>query len=235
VASRACAAVPVAGRGEEPHACREDAPLETCVQSIRACRICRDTPRYGKPLDHEPRPVLQVSPTARICIAGQAPGTRVHASGRPFTDPSGVRLRQWLAIAEGDFYDPGRTAIVPMGFCFPGLSASGSDLPPRRECAEIWREELLARLPRVRLVLAVGGYAQKWHLGAEAAALGVDETVRQWRRFYDAGPVPRVIPLPHPSWRNNRWLKQNPWFATELLPVLQNEVRSLLARETQAA
>src|SRR5271168_1386250 len=155
--------------------------LATLAEEIRACRVCRDAPRYGPPLVHEPRPVFQVSPSARICIAGQAPGVRVHASGRPYTDPSGVRLRRWLGIGEEIFYDPLKVAIVSMGFCFPGLNAKGGDLPPRRECAESWRERLFARLPNLELIVLVGQYAQKWHLDRTVVARGLTETVGNWR------------------------------------------------------
>lgn len=202
--------------------------LDGLVRSIRACRICRDNPRYGKPLGHEPRPILQISKTARICVAGQAPGTRVHKSGRPFDDPSGVRLRQWLGIDETAFYDSSKIAIIGMGFCFPGLSPDGSDLPPRRECAEIWRATLFPHLPNVKLCVVIGRYAQRWHLGQEAAKQGVNQTVQQWRDVYDADQSLRRIPLPHPSWHNNRWLECNPWFDTDLLPVLRADVRRLL-------
>ena len=138
--------------------------LDALVADIRACRHCRDHPD-GPPLPHEPRPVLRVSATARIGIFSQAPGTRVHASGTPFTDPSGVRLRAWMGVTDDEFYDASRIAIVPMGFCFPGLDAKGGDLPPRRECAPLWRARLLAALPAIELVLLVGQYAQRWHLG----------------------------------------------------------------------
>ena len=198
------------------------------VATIRACRLCRDAPRYGAPLAHEPRPVFQVSATARICIAGQAPGTRVHASGRPFDDPSGVRLRQWLGVTDAEFYDASRIAILPMGFCFPGLRPDGSDLPPRRECAPQWRTTLLSRLPALRLLVVIGSYAQRWHLGASLARQGVDQTVRQWRQLYRTDPSLLKFPLPHPSWHNNRWLARNPWFETDVLPTLQAAVRELL-------
>jgi uracil-DNA glycosylase len=204
------------------------ASLDVLVEELRACRICRDAPRYGRPLAHEPRPVFQVSRAARLCIAGQAPGARVHASGRPFTDPSGVRLRQWLRLGEEVFYDPKRVAIVPMGFCFPGLDAKGGDLPPRRECAEIWHADFFERLPNLELVLLVGQYAQKWHLGPTPAACNLTETVSRWRDVYRSGTRPRVMPMPHPSWRNNAWLKRNAWFETELLPVLRAEVSRLV-------
>ena len=141
-----------------------DPPLAALLAEIRACRICRDTPA-GAALPHEPRPVVRLSSTARLCLCGQAPGTRVHASGRPFTDPSGDRLRDWLGVTPDEFYDEARVAIVPMGFCFPGLDANGADLPPRRECAPAWRQRLFEALPSFELVVLIGAYAQKWHLG----------------------------------------------------------------------
>ncbi|WP_366926543.1 uracil-DNA glycosylase family protein [Hyphomicrobium sp.] len=202
--------------------------LDGLVKLIRACRICHDHPRYGKPLAHEPRPILQISKTARICIVGQAPGTRVHKSGRPFDDRSGARLRQWLGIDETTFYDSSKIAIIGMGFCFPGLRPDGSDLPPRRECAETWRAPLFAHLPNVKLLLLIGGYAQRWHLGQRAARQGVTRTVERWRDVYAEDPSVRRIPLPHPSWHNNKWLQRNTWFDTDLLPVLRANVRRLL-------
>lgn len=203
--------------------------FEAFLGEIRACRVCRDRPRHGPRLDHEPRPVLQVSPTARICIASQAPGTRVHESGRPFDDASGIRLRQWLGLQEREFYDSTKIAILPMGFCFPGLRSDGNDLPPRRECAEIWRSRLFAHLPNLKLLLVIGLYAQRWHFGPGVARQSVHETVRSWRQIYRANPSLRMFPLPHPSWHNNRWLQQNPWFQTELLPALQADIRDLLS------
>lgn len=202
--------------------------LDALTARVRACRLCREAPAPGKPaLPHEPRPVLQVSSTARILIAGQAPGTRVHASGRPFTDPSGDRLRAWMGIGEEVFYDPARLAIMPMGFCFPGLDARGGDLPPRIECAPAWRAELMAVMPQVECVLAIGMYAQAWHLaGLQKKTL--TETVRAWREYHALRPV-RVIPMPHPSWRNTGWLKKNPWFEQELVPVLQGDVKALVS------
>lgn len=201
--------------------------LDTLLRELRACRLCRDAPLRGPPLPHEPRPVIQASATARLCIAGQAPGTRVHASGRPFTDPSGVRLRQWLGLDEARFYDASRVAIVPMGHCFPGLDAKGSDLPPRAECAPLWRDRVFAALPSVELVLAIGQYAQAWHLGPARGAT-LSQTVAQWRAILDRPVRPQVIPLPHPSWRNNGWLRKHPWFEEELLPVLRVEVARLM-------
>jgi uracil-DNA glycosylase len=206
--------------------------FETLLASIRACRACRDQPRYGGPLPHEPRPVVQVAQTARICIASQAPGVRVHESGRPFNDRSGIRLRQWLGIEDSEFYDASRVAIVPMGFCFPGNKSDGSDLPPRRECAEIWREQLFGQLPHLTLLLLIGGYAQSWHLQRLAPGLpkrNVTETVYSWRELRQTIPALHVFPLPHPSWHNQNWLKRNPWFEAEVLPVLRADVRDALA------
>ncbi|HEY4250154.1 MAG TPA: uracil-DNA glycosylase family protein [Roseomonas sp.] len=202
--------------------------LDLLIASLRACRICRDAPRRGPPLPHEPRPVLQVSPRARICIAGQAPGARVHASGRPYSDASGVRLRQWLGIDDAVFYDSTRIAVIPMGFCFPGYDAAGSDLPPRRECAETWHDRLFAQLPDIGLMLVIGQYAQRWHLGRAETEGGVTGTVGRWRAILDRPGRPRMLPLPHPSWRNTGWLRRNPWFGEELLPVLRAEVAALL-------
>ena len=201
--------------------------LERLLGAIRACRICRERPT-GAPLPHEPRPVLRVSPTATVCIVGQAPGTRVHASGVPFTDPSGDRLRAWLGIDSETFYDVSRVAIVPMGFCFPGQDARGADLPPRRECAPAWRADLFAALPGVDLMLAVGSYAHAWHLGA-LKRRSLTETVADWRAIMAATARPTVIPLPHPSWRNNTWIRRNPWFEAELLPVVRRAVADRLA------
>jgi uracil-DNA glycosylase len=201
--------------------------LDRLLADIRACRICVESP-IGRPLPHEPRPVVWGSATARILIAGQAPGTRVHASGKPFTDPSGDRLRSWMGISEAHFYDETRIAIVPMGFCFPGLDAKGGDLPPRRECAPAWRDDLLARMPAVDLVLAVGLHAQQYHLGPRAKG-SLTETVAGWRTILEEpAPVP-VLPLPHPSWRNSGWIKRNPWFEAELIPALQQLVATRLA------
>ena len=200
--------------------------LARLLENIRACRCCVDAPE-GAPLPHEPRPVLRASSTARLAICGQAPGTRVHASGVPFSDASGDRLRQWIGVSAEEFYDVSRVAILPMGFCFPGLDASGADLPPRRECAPLWRARVFAQLRRVELILLIGGYAQRWHLGTPANT-GVTATVRAWRDHARSERHPRHLPLPHPSWRNNAWIKANPWFESELLPALRAEVRRIL-------
>ncbi len=200
--------------------------LQSLLAAIRGCRHCVETPD-GKPLPHAPRPVLRASTTARLAVCSQAPGTKVHASGTPFTDRSGDRLRAWMGVTDEEFYDEARVAIVPMGFCFPGQDANGADLPPRRECAPLWHRELFAALPEIELVLAVGAYAQAWHLG-DAAGLTLQETMLDWRKHLRRKQRPRVLPLPHPSWRNNAWLRENAWFEAELLPVLRREVRRLL-------
>ncbi|WP_417694146.1 uracil-DNA glycosylase family protein [Roseibium sp.] len=212
--------------------CRESGELAELVGAISSCRICVEAP-VSKPLPHEPRPVLQVSTSARLCICGQAPGTRVHKSGRPFTDPSGDRLRTWLGIDEDVFYDKNRLAIVPMGFCFPGLDAKGGDLPPRKECRQTWHDRLFTLLPQVELVLTIGQYAQAYHLGSERKKT-LTETVTNWRDYLeDETRSPAVLPLPHPSWRNNAWLRKNPWFETDLLPVLRGRVAKLVARPSE--
>ena len=200
--------------------------LERLLAAIRSCRNCVETPQ-GKKLAHEPRPVLRASPTARLAICSQAPGTLVNASGIPFTDHSGDRLRDWLGVTPQEFYDDTRVSIVPMGFCFPGQDAKGADLPPRRECAPLWRARVFAMLPQIELVLAVGSYAQAWHLG-DGAGKSLTATMGDWRRHLKDKRRPRVLPLPHPSWRNNAWLTNNHWFEKELLPVLRREVRKLI-------
>jgi uracil-DNA glycosylase len=194
---------------------------------IAACRICVESPR-GRPLPHEPRPVFRISATARLCICGQAPGIRVHRSGIPFTDPSGVRLRAWMGVSEEEFYDVSRVAIVPMGFCFPGHDAKGGDLPPRKECAEAWRTRIFNSLPQFGLVLLIGLYSQVWHLG-QPRSESATSRIKRWRDKELMKNGVRFFPLPHPSWRNSGWLKRNPWFETELLPELRSEVRGVLA------
>jgi uracil-DNA glycosylase len=197
--------------------------LRGVVAEIRACRICADH------LQHGVRPVLRVSRSARLCIAGQAPGIRVHNTGIPYNDPSGDRLRAWLGMDRETFYDQRRVAIVPMGFCFPGYDAAGADKPPRPECARHWHEKLFAAAPRFELVLAIGTYAQRFHL-EDRAKKSVSETVRAWREY---GPM--VIPLPHPSWRNNGWLKKNPWFEAELVPFLRARIAAVLSDSRRSA
>jgi uracil-DNA glycosylase len=182
---------------------------------IRACRICEN--------HLQPRPVFRVSRSARILIAGQAPGTRVHESGIPFTDPSGDRLRDWLGLDASTFYDESAVAIVPMGFCFPGWDAKGGDKPPRPECAPAWRSALMEQLPALKFRVLIGSYAQRWHLGDRAKGT-LTETVAAWADY-----LPGTIPLPHPSWRNNAWLKKNAWFERETLPALRAGVASALS------
>jgi uracil-DNA glycosylase len=216
-----------AQQAAEPQSAPPPAPsLEALVAELRACRVCVEHPK-GAPLPHEPRPVLRVSTTARLAVAGQAPGTRVHRSGIPFSDPSGERLRAWMGVTADEFYDESRVAIVPMGFCFPGLDAHGGDLPPRKECAPLWRDRLFAALPNIELVLLVGLYAHRWHLPRGWHG-PMTTTVRNASDILAAGGSPRLFPLPHPSWRNNHWIKQNPWFDGKVLPLLKAEVRRLL-------
>jgi len=193
---------------------------------VARCRACIDAPR-GRPLPHEPRPVVRLSAEARILVAGQAPGTRVHASGLPFTDASGDRLRDWMGIDAPAFYDRRNVAVLAMGFCFPGQDAAGGDLPPRRECAPLWRARLIAAMPRIDLVLAVGRSAQLWHLGRDAATT-LSDTVADWRRILDRDTRPLVLPLPHPSWRNSAWLKRRPWCAADVVPELRRLVAERL-------
>jgi uracil-DNA glycosylase len=191
--------------------------LSALLADIRACRLCEGE------LAHGVRPVLRMSRTARLCIAGQAPGMRVHNTGIPYNDPSGERLRSWLGIGRDTFYDESRVAIVPMGFCFPGYDDAGADRPPRAECVRTWHDRLFMAAPKFSLVLAIGTYAQAYHLNGRTKK-NVTETVRAWREY---GPL--VIPLPHPSWRNNGWLKKNPWFESELIPHLRARVADALS------
>ena len=184
------------------------------LESVRKCRLCEEFLPLG------PRPVLQIHPQARILIAGQAPGRRVHESGIPFDDPSGDRLREWMGVSRETFYDETQIAILPMGFCYPGTGKSG-DLPPRPECEKAWRRPLLDTLQDLKLTLVIGQYAQKWHLPQTQKNL--TETVRAWEDYGEG-----TIPLPHPSPRNNIWLKKNPWFGESLLPRLKIAVREAL-------
>ncbi len=186
--------------------------LAAIAASARTCRACTDLP-LG------PRPVFRVSTTARILIAGQAPGTKVHETGVPWDDASGDRLRAWLEMDRAAFYDEGAIAILPMGFCYPGRLPKGGDAPPRRECAPLWRARLVAAMPAIRLTLLVGGYAQRDALGPGAVAERV-------RRFRDH--LPRYFPLPHPSWRTAAWERRNPWFEEEVLPALRQALAAAL-------
>ena len=190
--------------------------FENLARQIRKCDICAADLPLG------PNPVFQASTNARILIAAQAPGIRVHNTSLPFNDPSGDRLREWLKVDRETFYNPQLFCIIPMGFCYPGTGKSG-DLPPRPECAAIWRERLLSTLPNIRLTLVIGQYAQRYHLGQNRQDT-LTETVRAWRDYQ-----PHIIPLPHPSPRNNIWLKKNPWFNEEVIPTLQTRIAALLS------
>jgi len=188
--------------------------FDALITSVRECRLCEALLPAG------PRPVLQLAPTAKILIAGQAPGRRVHESGVPFDDPSGNRLREWMGVSGEVFYDSSKIAILPMAFCYPGTGRSG-DLPPRPECQQTWRRKLLNELRELELTLVIGQYAQAWHL--DDSGKNLTETVQNWRAY-----GPDIVPLPHPSPRNNIWLKKNPWFAETLLPHLKRTVGRIL-------
>jgi len=188
--------------------------LDSLLAEVRACRACADNLPLG------PRPVVQISATARILIASQAPGTKVHESGIPFSDASGDRLREWMGVLVNDFYDERRVAILPMGLCYPGRLSSGGDAPPRPECAPLWRERLVAHMPNLRLTLLVGSYAQ-------TNAFGPGNMTERVIGFRDH--LPAIFPLPHPSWRSRHWATKNPWFETEVLPALRDAVRRTLA------
>ena len=188
--------------------------LDSLLAEVRACRECADMLPLG------PRPIVQLSPTARILIASQAPGTKVHDSGIPFSDASGNRLREWMGVSADEFYDERRIAIVPMGLCYPGRLPSGGDAPPRPECASLWRERLLAQMPDLGLTLVVGTFAQTHTLGRG----NMTERVIGFRNY-----LPTIFPLPHPSWRSRHWAAKNPWFGAEVLPALRCAVRCALA------
>ncbi|MEM7422774.1 MAG: uracil-DNA glycosylase family protein [Pseudomonadota bacterium] len=195
--------------------------LDRLTARISACQLCAETFSTTR-TRHRPRPVVYPSATARILIAGQAPGARVHESGVPFDDRSGDRLRDWLGIDSATFYDRGRIAIVPMAFCFPGYDPRGADLPPPARCADTWRTDLLGMMRQIQMVLLIGQYAQRWHI-RDTRKKTLTETVRNWREY-----GPECIPLPHPSWRNTAWLRKNPWFEAEVLPHLRARVAALL-------
>ncbi len=184
--------------------------ISKLLKDVRSCSLCASHLPLG------PRPVLQISPQAKILIVGQAPGRKVHETGIPFDDASGNRLREWMRIGKDIFYDESKVAILPMGFCYPGTGKSG-DLPPRKECAEAWRESLLSTLTKLRITLVIGQYALAYHLPKATGTL--TEIVRSWKSY-----GPSVIPLPHPSPRNNIWLKRNEWFEEEVLPALRARV-----------
>ncbi len=194
-------------------------PMSDLLTDIRGCTACASS---VPPLPVTPNPIIQATAQSKIRIIGQAPGALAHASSLPFTDPSGVRLREWLGVDEATFYTPDNFAITPMGFCFPGQDNQGGDLPPRKECAVLWQDKLDAALPNVELTLVVGMYAVKWHLD-DHGYRNLTETVKHWKVF---GPT--LMPLPHPSWRNNGWIKRHDWFAEELA-TLKSRVADILA------
>ena len=191
------------------------------LEDISQCRLCAE--RFAQSATrHSPRPVawFEESRSPRILVAGQAPGARVHDSGKPFTDRSGDRLRAWMGLSDAAFYDKSKIAIVPMAFCFPGYSEKGSDLPPPPICARTWRKPVLKALGTPRLTVLVGGHAIRWHLGGTAS---VAQSVQSWRDH-----APAVFPLPHPSWRNTAWLRKNDWFEADVIPSLQSAVKEAL-------
>ncbi len=192
------------------------AALARLLDDVRACRRCEAELPLG------PRPVLRATPTSRVLVVGQAPGTRVHETGVPWNDPSGDRLREWLGLDRDTFYDERRIAIIPMGLCYPGRYERGGDLPPRPECAELWFDALRAQLPRVELTLLIGSYAQRHYLGDDVRKT-LTETVAAWRDY-----LPDFVPTPHPSWRTTRWLKEHPFFGDEVLPELRRRVTDLI-------
>ncbi len=193
------------------------ASFKLLLEEVRCCTICSEHLPLG------PRPIFQIHPHARILVVGQAPGRKAHEAGIPFADPSGDRLREWMGVTPEIFYDPKRIALLPMGFCYPGTGETG-DFPPRPECAPAWRELLLRHLRTLKLTLVIGQYAQSYHL--PGAGKSVTNIVQSWRDHW-----PDVVPLPHPSFRNNLWLRHNLWFEAELLPQLRVRVAEVLERE----
>jgi uracil-DNA glycosylase len=190
--------------------------LSDLLCDVRACRVCEASLPLG------PRPIVQLAPLARVLVIGQAPGSRVHETGVPWDDASGARLREWMGIDEATFYDPDQVALTPMGFCYPGVSKSGGDLPPRPECAPLWHDRLRQHLTDVRLTLLVGLHAQKAYL-RDVSGGTLTEKVRNFGRT-----LPRRAPLPHPAWRSTGWMRRNPWFAADLLPALRRTVAAAL-------
>ena len=192
--------------------------LQSLIDEMRGCRLCEAD------MERAPNPVFQLSETATVLIAGQAPGNLADTTGTPFNDPSGDRLRDWMGVSREEFYDASKIAMLPMGLCFPGYDAKGGDLPPMKRCAEVWRKRVMEQLPQLELILLVGGYAQRWHLGRRAEKT-LTATVANWK----AHASERMYTLPHPSWRNTAWLKRNPWFEADVLPELRRAVRSALS------
>jgi uracil-DNA glycosylase len=189
--------------------------LDALLTAVRGCRACEAHLPLG------PRPVLRAGKTARILVVGQAPGVRVHTTGIPWDDPSGERLRAWMGVDTDVFYDESRIAIIPMGYCYPGRGNDG-DMPPRRECASLWLDHLLAKLPQIELTLLIGQYAQR-HFLASRRKPSLAETAKAWREY-----APQYIPLPHPSPRNQPWFKRHAWFEEQLVPMLQSRIKTLL-------
>ncbi len=190
--------------------------MQNLLNEIRACTICKDLP-LG------PRPIIRAQPSAHLLIIGQSPGTKVHESGVPWNDPSGDRLRDWLAMDKETFYDDARIAIMPMGLCYPGKVEKGGDKPPRPECAPAWHDKVLEKLPNIELTLLVGSYAQNYYLSGKKKKT-MTETVKNWSDYLDQG----YLPLPHPSWRVTNLIKKNPWFEAELVPALRKKVSKIL-------
>lgn len=208
-------------RQRQPVAITPYQDLNSLLVAVRGCRVCEAHLPLG------PRPVLQAASSARILVVGQAPGVRVHTSGVPWDDASGERLRSWTGLSKEHFYDASQVAIIPMGFCYPGRGRGG-DLPPRRECAELWLDQLLARLPEIQLTLLIGLHAQRHFLGSRRKA-SLTATVKAWREF-----APDYLPLPHPSPRNTPWFQRHPWFEQDLLPVLKQRVASVEAADASS-
>jgi uracil-DNA glycosylase len=201
---------------------RRPSSLDLLLTDVRACRVCAPCLPLG------PRPVVRAKREARILIVGQAPGARVHASGIPWDDASGKRLRDWLGIDSTTFYDESQIAIIPMGFCYPGRGAGG-DKPPRPECAPLWMDRLLAELPEIELTLLIGQYAQRRFLGGRRKS-SLTDTVAAWAEY-----APAFIPLPHPSPRNQAWFQRHPWFASDVLPMLRRTVEALAIQDSARA
>ena len=193
---------------------KDHADLTTLLKSVRSCTLCKDLP-LG------PKPILQGSSKAKILVAGQAPGRITHQKGIPFDDPSGKRLRAWMGVSNETFYDPDKVAILPMGFCFPGTGKSG-DLPPRPECAETWHEQLMASFTNIEMTLVIGQYAIDWHVN-DGRKMTLTARAEEWKSTF-----PKSLVLPHPSPRNNRWLKNNPWFERDVVPAIQTQIQHLL-------
>lgn len=192
--------------------------LQTLIAEMRQCRLCEAE------MQRAPNPVFQLSETAKVLVAGQAPGNLADTTGVPFNDPSGDRLRDWMGVTREEFYDASRVAILPMGLCFPGYDAKGGDLPPMKRCADVWRQRVLDQMSGIDVILLVGAYAQRWHLGPRMGKT-LTETVSNWKSYSSE----HMFTVPHPSWRNTAWLKRNPWFEADVLPELRRAVRSALS------